>query len=48
MKDQNLIKFGEYLFSDERKRTLRKGFSNEKLVYHSELENWKALQEKGK
>lgn len=55
-KDKDLTAFGKYLLSKERWETLFPRFTdkgepschNGREVYHSDLENWKALQEKGK
>lgn len=43
MNDQELISFGNYLLSDQRKKRLIKKV-NAKSVTHADLENWKHEQ----
>lgn len=56
--DKDLVDFGNYMLSGERENTLfphevvvdegEPFCNNDKIVYHSDLENFKALQEKEK
>jgi hypothetical protein len=46
--EKTLIDFYNYMKSPQRAKTINKFAPEKNMVWHSDLENFKALQEKGK